>query len=41
MAVYLVTAHRPQLIVAFPGGSGTLNMRHQANEAGVPVLLIS
>lgn len=32
---------RPDLVVAFPGGSGTANMVEQAMKAGVPVYRIS
>ena len=29
---------QPDLVIAFPGGNGTLDMRTQAERAGVPVL---
>lgn len=32
---------KPTLVVAFPGGRGTLDMVNRANRAGVRVLLIS
>jgi predicted Rossmann-fold nucleotide-binding protein len=32
--------HKPELVVAFPGGSGTADMVARARQAGVPVNLI-
>lgn len=32
--------HAPDLVVCFPGGRGTKNMREQAEAAGFPTLLI-
>lgn len=37
----MLRGYKPNLVVAFAGGRGTLNMKHQANEAGVPVLEVS
>lgn len=34
----MLAQHRPELVVAFPGGRGTANMVKQAREAGVKVV---
>lgn len=34
----MLEAGRPELVIAFPGGSGTQNMITQARAAGVPVI---
>lgn len=34
----MLDLHKPQLVVAFPGGRGTADMVRRAVEAGVPVL---
>lgn len=33
----MLTAGKPDLVIAFPGGKGTENMVSQAEKAGVPV----
>lgn len=33
----MLEEYRPQLVVAFPGGRGTQNMRAQAIERGIPI----
>lgn len=38
---YMLTVHKPDLVVAFPGGNGTADMVRRAKAAGVPVREIS
>ena len=37
----MLEEHRPDLVVAFPGGVGTADMVRRAQAAGVPVMLTS
>ena len=37
----MLAKERPDLVVAFPGGRGTADMRRRAGTAGVPVLEIA
>lgn len=36
----MLDAERPEMVLAFPGGSGTADMRRQAKAAGVPVAAV-
>lgn len=37
---YMLSAGKPDLVIAFPGGAGTRNMVQQARKAGVEVRVI-
>lgn len=37
----MLDMHKPQLVVAFPGGRGTADMVRRAEKAGVPVMRIT
>lgn len=37
----MITEGKPDLVIAFPGGQGTANMRETARKASVPVVTIA
>ena len=37
----MLTEGKPDVVVAFPGGKGTINMIRQAKKKGITVILVS